>query len=90
MIDTIIKLVNDAKITIWVGNVTILPREGGIKIGITYPIAKITRGKAFGDNFRATAPGLLGESRRPKIDRNLRSHNKFQERQSRIRSKATP
>jgi potassium channel subfamily K len=75
MSDTIVKAVNDA--TIWVGNVTILPAEGGIKLAITYPVAKITRGKIFGDRFRATAPGLLGESRRPRMDRNQSSRNNF-------------
>lgn len=77
MSDTVAKLVNDG--TIWIGNVTILPGERGIKFAITYPVAKITRGKVFGDSFRATAPGLLGESRRPKMDRNQSSRNNFKE-----------
>jgi potassium channel subfamily K len=75
MSDTVVKLVNDG--TIWIGNATILPGERGMKHAITYPLAKITRGKVFGDSFRATAPGLLGESHRPKMDRNRSSRNNF-------------
>jgi potassium channel subfamily K len=75
MSDTVVKFVND--ITIWIGNVTILPGEGGIKLAITYPVAKVTRGKIFGNAFRATAPGLLGEASRPRMNRNQSSHHNY-------------
>ncbi|KAG9231192.1 potassium channel-like protein [Amylocarpus encephaloides] len=61
--DTIVKVIRD--LTLWVGNVTLLPGDKGFKSSLKESINKLSLGKLFSDYDPEEAPpGILGDSKR--------------------------
>lgn len=58
--DTIVKEIRD--LTIWIGNITVLPGEQGVLATVKESAYKVTRGRIFTNSITDTPPGLLGES----------------------------
>lgn len=60
--DTIVKGIRD--ITLWIGNLTVLPDEKGVKATLKESANMLTRGRMFDEAFGETPPGILGESKK--------------------------
>lgn len=58
--DTIVKFVRD--LTIWIGNLTVLPGEKGIVSILKETAYKVTGGRIFSNSVHETPPGFLGEN----------------------------
>lgn len=68
--DTIIKAIRD--FTLWIGELTVLPGEGGFKTKLKHAARKATNGKVFNEGlFLEKPPGILSE----KSDGNSKTHN---------------
>lgn len=68
--DTIIKAIGD--FTLWIGELTVLPGEGGFKTKLKHAARKATNGKVFNEgSFLGKPPGILSE----KSDGNSKMHN---------------
>ena len=68
--DTIIKAIRD--FTLWVGEVTVLPGEGGVTKHFKYAARKVTNGRVFNEGpLMEKPPGFLSE----KSDGNSKNHN---------------
>lgn len=62
--DTIVKGIRD--LTLWLGNITVLPGENGVKSGLKESANTMTRGKMFDEDVSESPPGMLGESNHKK------------------------
>ncbi len=62
--DTVVKGVRD--LTLWLGNLSVLPGEQGIKSSLKEAAKKLTRGHMFDSHTREMPPGILGETNRKK------------------------
>lgn len=60
--DTIVKGIRD--LTLWIGEFTVLPGEGGVRTGLKKAAHTITGGKIFEGKIQESPPGILGEMNR--------------------------
>lgn len=73
--DTIVKGIHD--LTLWVGDLTVLPGEQGIKSRLKEVANKATRRQGFNDEVHETPPGILGESNeQERTDGDEQSHHR--------------
>lgn len=60
--DTIVKIIRDA--TLWIGHLTVLPGEQGIRSEFKTGLYRLTSGKVFSGHVEEAPPGILGETKR--------------------------
>jgi potassium channel subfamily K len=64
--DTILKEIRD--LTIWIGTLTVLPGEKGLRATLKESAHRVTRGRVFNDSMNETPPGILGETNKGVTD----------------------
>jgi potassium channel subfamily K len=57
--DTIVKGIRD--LTLWIGELTVLPGEKGVRAGLKNAVHQFTKGKFFDDEIKEQPPGFLGQ-----------------------------
>lgn len=60
--DTIVKWIRD--LTLWIGHLTVLPGDQGIRSELKTSLRKIASGKVFSSYAEEEPPGILGETKR--------------------------
>lgn len=64
--DTIVKGIRD--LTLWIGELTILPGEHGIRNSMKRSAHQLTKGKIFSEEIKEQPAGLLGEAQKQNTD----------------------
>lgn len=58
--DTIVKGIRD--LTLWIGSITVLPGEKGLRAAMKTQAHQLTRGRLFDPDINEQPPGILGDS----------------------------